>query len=371
MEQHRKYTIMLTEDGLFEKAKRIANGPIGVESIYEPLMERKGTILSRSIMNKKPVRILAMACILMLLVFPILFIVDNEKTYAYVNIDINPSMELEVDKDMKVHAIHPLNEDASLLLDELEEVKGKKLETIITIIMQKSESKGLIKHGKNMVVGINYVQADKISNPNAIDQYFTAVDNEWNIVTLNIPEEVRETAKAEQKSMNEIMAAKLIGNDDGLNGVTKETIAVNDEEKAIIKSFYMKKNEANDPNTDKTDKQINKKPVKEKKDVTVKEKQQNKPAEQSKVHQTEKETNRKKQENAEKSNQHAKEEQKIKKDINKYISEEKQEWLEKKLEKKREKFRETEEDYRERKDYNDYKKYFDEDDDENDDEDED
>lgn len=73
-------------------------------------------------------------------------------TYAYVSLDINPSMELEVDSSLRVLSAHSLNADAEKLLSGLD-VKGAELYTCVATIMSKAAQEGYIKPGqKNYVL---------------------------------------------------------------------------------------------------------------------------------------------------------------------------------------------------------------------------
>ena len=53
------------------------------------------------------------------MVFMITFIpfINNDKVYAYMSIDINPSFEIGIDDQLKVISLDPLNEEAEKLLE--------------------------------------------------------------------------------------------------------------------------------------------------------------------------------------------------------------------------------------------------------------
>lgn len=232
LEQKKDYTVVLTKDGLFQKASPILHADIGAEVDYEPL-PRKESFLGSQI-RKKRVHMVAIACLLLVLAIPLYFMIGEDSTYAYVNVDINPSIELEVDKQLYVSSITPLNGDATLIVNDLQE--GKKLEFIIEQIMKKSESDGLLNNGKHMLVGVNYVGAKETSILDRLNDHFATVGSGWEIVTIRIPTEIREKAQKTHKPMNEVMAEEL-----GKSNSEKQSIDV--KEREIIQSLYNLKQE--------------------------------------------------------------------------------------------------------------------------------
>ncbi|MFD1037617.1 anti-sigma factor domain-containing protein [Virgibacillus byunsanensis] len=239
MEQHRRYTVMMTKDGAFQKANPITDAEIGAEVSYEPV-DRSVLFLPTWKQISAPMRVVAMACVLLLFVMPFLFI-NNSHTYAYVNIDINPSVELEIDKSLHVQSIQPLNDDASEMMNRLEEYEGKNVEHIITTIMEESEGAGFLENGKNILVGISYAKenANDDSVLINIEKYLVDHQPDWEIATFQVPTNVRKMARQEKKSMNELMAASILEKDEDINDETsKDEEPMNDEDKAIINSFY-------------------------------------------------------------------------------------------------------------------------------------
>ncbi|WP_188456563.1 anti-sigma-I factor RsgI family protein [Virgibacillus oceani] len=251
MEKHRRYTIVLTQDGNFQKAKPVKNAAVGAEVSYEIYKENEHLLFffHPSKVNKS-FRLIAMACLLLLIVMPFYFISNSSKTYAYVNVDINPSIELEIGEDLKVRSILPLNDDAKKLVKELTHYKSKPLDEVLSDIMDKSEEKGLIKNGKNVLVGVSYVDSNthKRSVLNTIDSYFLDHHTDWKTATFSVPKEIRENAKEQETSMNKLMAESF-REENSLNDDTdiSKQDQVNDEEKAIINSFYNNRSDNADP----------------------------------------------------------------------------------------------------------------------------
>lgn len=225
LEQHRKYTIILTKDGEFRKINPIRDAEIGMEITFDATPQRNTKV--RKLIPSAAV--LAAAACMFLLLLP--FIPSQNNIYAYVVVDINPSVELEITEDMKVNAVRSINDDAEVILEQLDEPKNKKIDVVMDEIIQTSEEQGLINEDKNMLVGVSYTEEiEEEDIPSPIEQ-FAENKTEWNIATFQVPSDVREEAVETNASMNEILASKLEEEPE-----VEENL--DDQEKEIIHSFY-------------------------------------------------------------------------------------------------------------------------------------
>jgi hypothetical protein len=213
LEQHRKYTILITKDGAFEKGKvRIKDAKIGEEVIFEPIRSKKFFFLTKKSRRHLPARILTIACIVLVCFLPF-FVFPNDKTYAYVTIDINPSIELEVDENYNVRNIRAMNDDANEIIGEVTDYLNENLEIVIQMIMNTSEENGLINDEKNILVGISYINGEKTDERKIlkeIENHFERNKPDWNLAAFNVPKDIRDLANEEETSMNKIMAKQMI-----------------------------------------------------------------------------------------------------------------------------------------------------------------
>ncbi|SFE00464.1 hypothetical protein SAMN05216238_10736 [Lentibacillus persicus] len=233
MEKHRNYMIVMQKDGTFQKAHPVEHALVGMEVSYQPLVERDRN-------NQKRNALIAAVACLLLVMAPFYFTTDNDKTYAYVNITINPNLELEIDNQLNVKSIEPLNEDAKSFLPMLTGYKGKQLETVIQQIITKSEKASLLKNGKNILAGVSYTDnsQQKQSVTQLIDEYFGEQNQSWGIVTFKIPKEIHEQSLDDEQSMNELMARNLLNTEGITNVDTEADTFLNNDERDIIHSFY-------------------------------------------------------------------------------------------------------------------------------------
>lgn len=248
MEQHQKYTIVMTHDGLFEKAYPVKGAEIGFEVAYEPFTKNENS--SRLREKFFTVRVIAIACICLIMLFPLYMVVNGDEAYAYVDIDINPSMELEVNSSLEITNVTPFNEEAELIIHELGDLTGKEIDDAIAIIMMKSEDKGFVNSAKNVLIGVHYIKETE-TEPiiNRIDERFETTD--WELVTIKIPEDVRVVAEENNQSMNEALAKKVTEEpDEELQSIVTE------EDSQVLQSFYLNKNAKADVTNEKDSNQV-------------------------------------------------------------------------------------------------------------------
>ncbi|AXI08674.1 hypothetical protein CUC15_07000 [Oceanobacillus zhaokaii] len=241
MERHQQFIILMTEEGEFEKGIALVKNPkIGEEVQYRPLKSKQRKPNFHLSKFNSPMKLLPMVSIILLLMLPFYLIPGNNETFAYVMIDINPSIELEVDGQYHVQNIRPLNKDAETIVEQLENVKDEKLEIIIDRIMSKSEQTGLINDEKNMLVGISFVDenADQTFSEN-LHQFSDEDVSDWNIATFIVPKNVRDEALVNNISMNKAMSETM-------NESNVDEAIIDEKEKMIINSFYH--NEQKDKN---------------------------------------------------------------------------------------------------------------------------
>ena len=79
---------------------------------------------------------------------------EADQTNAYVTVDINPSFEIMTDDEGLIIDIIAANEDAAVVLYNLN-IKGKKLDEGLQILVQESDDLGFIKGERNIVIGVS------------------------------------------------------------------------------------------------------------------------------------------------------------------------------------------------------------------------
>jgi len=224
LEQHRKYTVVLTKDGEFRKMSPIKDAEIGMEVMLDAAPKRKWG-KQRMI----PVSILAAAC---MFIFLFQMVPTKNTTYAYVVVDINPSLELEVTEDMKIHSVRPINEDAERLIEALDHLDELEINQAMDLIIDTSEEHGLMNGQKNILVGVSYSdEQEEDGIPEPIEEYVDTKKDKWNIASFHVPSDVREEAMDSNTSMNEKLAEKM-------DKETKVKEKIGEQEQELIHTFY-------------------------------------------------------------------------------------------------------------------------------------
>ncbi|MDD8001611.1 anti-sigma-I factor RsgI family protein [Bacillus cereus] len=151
--------VVLTPNGEFITCKRKGDSCMIGEEISFDEQEQKASRFSIPYFLK-PASLLV-ACFLCALLF--FYNQPEEKVFAYVSVDINPSLEVSVTKDLRVIDLQACNDDGRRILKELKQWENKQLQEVIrTIIKQSQEDKYLTNDKQVMLTA---VAKDKLLEP--------------------------------------------------------------------------------------------------------------------------------------------------------------------------------------------------------------
>ncbi|MHA7964479.1 anti-sigma factor domain-containing protein [Paenibacillus sp. CAU 1782] len=137
MSIHSKHAVVMTRDGRFLKAPLRGNPQIGEEIAFEEELpsgeDRKRIAFS---LRGGYARYGAAAAVLCLLLSVVLvYAVSSARTVvAYVTIDINPSIEIGIDKSEKVRVLRALNSDGEIVIEGLK-YRGMDIEAVAASIL--------------------------------------------------------------------------------------------------------------------------------------------------------------------------------------------------------------------------------------------
>ena len=124
--------------------KRLADAlektaPDDVDGVLSRCKERKGTVIPMTTKKtKKTWTTLTAACLALVLVGSGLFYQQANAVASVVSLDVNPSIELKVNKNEKVLSCTPLNDDAKAVLSDMgngADLKGAKLDVAVNAIV--------------------------------------------------------------------------------------------------------------------------------------------------------------------------------------------------------------------------------------------
>ncbi|BCB03118.1 anti-sigma factor domain-containing protein [Bacillus sp. KH172YL63] len=164
--------------------------------------------------------------------------VGQDTAYAYVSVDINPSMELALNKDQQVISITPYNEDAEKLLKKLYGWDHEEVSAVTEKIFLLSEKMGYLKENQHVLITSSFIkgsdrqkESELKAELNKFAEGFSTGHNA-NIIMKETSEKVRE--EASEKGMT---AGSFIQQTEE----KKDKASVEDHKKPDIKEINEKK----------------------------------------------------------------------------------------------------------------------------------
>ena len=131
------YSIFLTSDGLFQRGIPLSTTiEVGEEAFFRPFSDVKKRQRPYKLALSAP--IIAISAIIML--FFSVLIPSQTTVSAFVQIDINPSIELGIDNDGEVQLFRGINEDGKALKHDISFWKGKSLSWVLQQIVNRTET---------------------------------------------------------------------------------------------------------------------------------------------------------------------------------------------------------------------------------------
>ncbi|WP_435169901.1 anti-sigma factor domain-containing protein [Paenibacillus glycanilyticus] len=220
-----KKAVVMTADGQFISIPRQAHMRVGEEAA---IPAETGAMPRR---NPKGVYWYSGAAAAILLFFIPFFYLTTAEAHpvvAYVSLDINPSIELGVDKQQRVQELSGLNRDGQAIVSKIS-YKGKSIEEVAASIMSTVAAEHYLDKPDKDIVITSYMLEDKKPGKELEKTVTDAVDQkvqetikqidaakEPNVTVLSVPTEVREEASQNGISSGK-MAVYLIAKDEGYN----------------------------------------------------------------------------------------------------------------------------------------------------------
>ncbi|WML49465.1 anti-sigma factor domain-containing protein [Neobacillus sp. PS3-34] len=172
MEMDDVFLTLLTPDGEFLRARKQNKAYVlGEEVHFFPAVARERTGGSFSIGKFfKGKRLATAAAALVLVCASFLPIYKSNQAYAYMSIDVNPSIEMAVNKEMQVVELNAFNKDGKRILTKIDDWKKEDVSKITENILIEIKKQGYLK--SNHTVVISTVRTEK-AEPEAEKQLNT------------------------------------------------------------------------------------------------------------------------------------------------------------------------------------------------------
>lgn len=237
MEQSKNCTIVMMNDGSFHKAKRLKRAEIGMEVHFQPLHESKSVMKQTFLLHRT--KIAAVSIALLLTLFPAYFWHEDNKAFAFVNVDINPSVELKVNDDMKVLSMNPLNKEAEEMVASMKAWEKKPVSEIALDMITFSKDKGYMNSEQEVLIGVSYINKNSLDFSEEIEAFLKKETDDLLLAAYDVPKGVQEKAEQGKISVNELISESIKDVDQtSLVDAEEEIGSIGDEDKAIIQSFY-------------------------------------------------------------------------------------------------------------------------------------
>ncbi len=169
LELRTKEAVVINDLCEYEKIKR-------VEGMFEgQMVEYSTTRQTKVFRNVAAISSVAAILVLCIVGYLYFFLNMNPQVYAYVDLDINPSMEFLIDKNNSVIDLKPLNSDADGVISTFE-VKKKNINDAISYILERLSEKGYISSdNENLILlAASYSEDSKIAE-NTIEKTINAI----------------------------------------------------------------------------------------------------------------------------------------------------------------------------------------------------
>ncbi len=149
VEVSKSHLIVLAEGGEFKKVRNTnAAYTIGQE-ISLPDTDHNRSIFSGLIIWKS---VTAVALAIILLFFQILSPISGPGAYAYVGMNMDPSLELKINEDMQVLDIFAFNQQGKMVLEEMDDWKDRDIEYVTDLIFETCIELGYLKTKEEVLI---------------------------------------------------------------------------------------------------------------------------------------------------------------------------------------------------------------------------
>lgn len=193
LEKHKRFMIVMTNEGEFIKAKLREDVDIGEEIPFSPIQVPKWSTIYQS---KKYVSVMA-AAILLLVFLPIYQFISPDKAYGLVTVDINPSLEFTVNSNYDVIDAEGYNEDGRTIINGLkDQVIGQPLNVAVSLLITKGNELGYLSNENDIYISSSLTLTEE-SWGESYERWMEAIQQNYevNFITINLDNEIFEAAK--------------------------------------------------------------------------------------------------------------------------------------------------------------------------------
>ena len=252
MELKKDYAIMLNDDGSMDKIVIKPGMAVGQKIFYfdEDIIKVSSSSQGKFKYNVFMKSFGSIAA-LFLIAFTFFYNMNINRTCAIVSLDINPSIQIEVDNNAKIIKVEGMNDDGKSI--DFTGIKGCNINEGIKTIKDILVEKEYLKNNKDVLVGVAFVKdGDKAAyEENIKEAVFSTFDTETiAYIKAEDKDDVIE-AKEQGISLGRYEASKAVADEETkkkiINAPVKEiTEQIKDKENVIYYDSEDNKTEANE-----------------------------------------------------------------------------------------------------------------------------
>ncbi|MDF1511234.1 anti-sigma factor domain-containing protein [Robertmurraya sp. DFI.2.37] len=230
MEKDGRFLTLLTPDGEFLKVSSDGTHHDIGEEIPIPALDtyKSSPFVFWQMLKGKSVVALAIACLFLLFAFLPL---NHDQVYAYMSIDVNPSIELGFNKNLKVIELIPYNEEGKEIIEELGDWKLKGIHEVTDSILNTIKSKGYLKKEQEIVISTVHIGESKQEADREIDKTISDLEKSISEDEARVTSYEATAKERDQALENGVTPGKLISEQ------KKSTTKESDQNKKPKKEF--------------------------------------------------------------------------------------------------------------------------------------
>ncbi|KXZ20487.1 anti-sigma factor [Bacillus nakamurai] len=206
VEKNKKFVTLLTPDGQFLKTKNDHRTcEIGEEITFsgETRMGRRASFFDFLKLRPFKLGVFTMTAIILFILIMLPIFSDN-KAYAYMTLDINPSIEMALNSKYEVIELTPLNDDAKQVINDIGDWKSNDFKDVISAIITDCSKHGYVKESKEILISTVYENSDDHTYKTGVKKQLADVTKKYkdtyHLESLESDMETREKAKQEGMS---------------------------------------------------------------------------------------------------------------------------------------------------------------------------
>jgi Anti-sigma factor N-terminus len=198
LEVKERYVTLLTPDGEFMKTRKLQQDyQIGEELYFYPIETEEGKkakFLTSLKGMKGRVILLSFVMFLAVFLFPVY---ESRQAYAYMSIDVNPSIELGLNEKLLVISVVAFNQEGEEILEKITDWKQERAAVVATQILNEIEGQGYLNQEREVLIStVNTEnQSTDIELEETVEEIQKVTDEDELVVTVvNATLEERENA---------------------------------------------------------------------------------------------------------------------------------------------------------------------------------